>query len=399
MQHNAGARHYNYDDCNNNTHNMSTNNTKRIAISMLESHLLNTGLGEFENSIAQRMAQRAPMLKEKYGVTLCFIVAKRWRKGSYGDNVEYLCISRTARKLLNLLPLRWLRPVLLPNIDLLHWTNQFFKFKVRLSPLQLITVHDVNFMHNEINAMHKKKKLWVMAQRMAKATHFTFISEFTRSDFGKHFSFDKPSRVIVNGVTNLNTQPQEVYDATLKAMGVEPGYLFHISRWSRKKNVHLLVDMMRHLPGERLVIAGTASEKFGQMLRQRAIEAGHGNITFVGKVNTAQKAALLSRCKGLLFPSRSEGFGLPVVEAMCFGKPSFLTRLTSLPEVGGKEAYYFDSLDPADMATTVSEGLADFASAPEEKAARLRQRAAQFDWDKAVDEYIDFYLDILGIKH
>lgn len=378
---------------------MSTNNTKRIAISVLESHLLNTGLGEFENSIAQRMAQRAPMLKEKYGITLCFIVAKKWRKGCYGDNVEYLRISRTERKLLNALPLRWMSPVLLPHIDLLHWTNQFFKIKFHIAPQQLITVHDVNFMHNEISDLHKKKKLWVMAKRMAKATNYTFISEFTRTDFGKHFNFNKPSRVIVNGVTNLNTQPQEVYDATLKDMGVEPGYLFHISRWSRKKNVHLIVDMMRHLPGERLVIAGTANEKFGQMLRQRAIEIGHNNITFVGKVSTAQKAALLSRCKGMLFPSRSEGFGLPVVEAMCFGKPSFLTRLTSLPEVGGKEAYYFDSLDPADMAKTVREGLADFASAPEEKAEKLRQRAAQFDWDKAVDEYIDFYLDILGIKH
>lgn len=243
-------------------------------------------------------------------------------------------------------------PVLLPHIDLLHWTNQFFKIKFHIAPQQLITVHDVNFMHNEISDLHKKKKLWVMAKRMAKATHYTFISEFTRTDFGKHFNFNKPSRVIVNGVTNLNTQPQEVYDATLKDMGVEPGYLFHISRWSRKKNVHLIVDMMRHLPGERLVIAGTANEKFGQMLRQRAIEIGHNNITFVGKVSTAQKAALLSRCKGMLFPSRSEGFGLPVVEAMCFGKPSFLTRLTSLPEVGGKEAYYFDSLDLADMAKT-----------------------------------------------
>lgn len=379
---------------------MSTNNnTKRIAISMLESHLLNTGLGEFENSIAHRLAQRAPMLKEKYGITLCFIVDKACRKGSYGDNVEYIKISRTERKLLNLMPLRWLRPALLPHIDLLHWTNQFFKFKVRLAPQQLITIHDVNFMHNEINAMHKKKKLWVMSKRMAKATHFSFISEFTRSDVAKHFNFGKPSRVIVNGVTNLNTQPQSVYDDTLAQMGVEPGYLFHISRWSRKKNVHLLVDMMRHLPEERLVIAGTANEKFGQMLRQRAIEAGHGNITFVGKVSTAQKAALLSRCKGLLFPSRSEGFGLPVVEAMCFGKPSFITRLTSLPEVGGKEAYYFDSFDPADMAKTVREGLDDFATAPEEKAEKLRLRAAQFDWDKAVDGYIDFYLDILGIKH
>lgn len=109
-----------------------------------------------------------------------------------------------------------------------------------------------------------------------------------------------------------------------------------------------------------------------------------------------QKAALLSRCKGLLFPSLSEGFGLPVVEAMCFGKPSFLTRFTSLPEVGGDVSYYFDTLDAKDMADTVRRGLADFATSPLEKAQKLKQRAATFSWDRAVDEYIKYYIDILN---
>lgn len=369
----------------------------KIAVSMTNSHLFNTGLGEFENSIAVRLSKRAPELKAKYGIQLYFIV-KPCQVGAYGNDVEYISISSNMRTLMNFPLFHKIKNLVLPKFDLLHWTNQFFKFRVKLAPFQLMTVHDVNFLHNEIGTLHKGKKLWLTNRRLNRATHFGYISNFTKNDVEANFRLNgRPGRVIYNGVTNLNTKPQQEYDKIIEEMNLPENFFFHISRWSRKKNVHLLIQMMKYMPDEKLVIAGSANKKYTEFLNNLVKNKGIDNVIFVGKISTDQKAALLSRCKAMMFPSLSEGFGLPVVEAMCFGKPSFITRLTSLPEVGGRLEYYFDSLEPEEMARKVRKGLADFSSDPIVKAAKLKERAAKFNWDDTVENYINYYLDILGI--
>lgn len=362
---------------------------------MTNSHLLNTGLGEFENSIATRLAKRAPMLYEKYGIRIVFIVDRK-QVGAYGDTVGYHVIGHRRHDLLKYRLFSPLKRFLIPKYDLIHWTNQFFKFRVHMAPRLLITVHDANYLHNDISAWHRRKKTFVMQRRLKQATHLSFISKFTESDIKAHFRITQPTRVIYNGVTNLNTLPPSAYSHELEGMHLPEHFLFHISRWSRKKNVLLLVEMMQYLPEEHLVLAGSGNKNYEQRLRDTIERLQLKNVTLVGKVSTRQKAALLSRSKALLFPSRSEGFGLPVVEAMCFGKPSFISRLTSLPEVGGDISYYFRSFDALQMAETVRQGLRDFNTAPEQKAAALKARAALFDWDKTVDEYIKYYLDILS---
>ena len=370
---------------------------KTIAVSMRNSHLLNTGLGEFENSIAMRLARRAPELLEEHGIRLLFLVDEE-QVGAYGDTVGYHVIGKLGNALLKHAVFTPLRRWLLPQFDMLHWTNQLYKYRVRLAPRQLITVHDINYMHNNISDLHKRKKLFVTTRRLNQATHLSFISRFTEHDVERYYRIKQPTRVIYNGVTNLNTRPQEEYDRVLGEMSLPEDFLFHISRWSRKKNVILQLEMMKYLPGEHLVLAGTGRPKFEKLVFDTIERLQLDNVTVVGRVSTEQKAALLSRCKGLLFPSLSEGFGLPVLEAMCFGKPSFITRFTSLPEVGGDVSYYFDSLDAKDMAATVSRGLADFQTDPAGKAGKLKARAATFDWDRAVDEYVQYYIDILGGK-
>ena len=258
-----------------------------------------------------------------------------------------------------------------------------------------MTVHDLNYLHNDISEVRKRKKTFVAQRRVNQMTHLSFISKSTRDDVKSHLVAPQPSRVIYNGVTNLNN-PDTDYSSVLSGMRLPDKFLFHISRWVRKKNVVLALEMMRHLPDERLVLAGTGDKRQEQLVFDTIKAYNLTNVTVVGRVSSEQKAALLSRCKGLVFPSRSEGFGLPVVEAMCFGKPAFITNLTALPEVGGDVCYYFKSFDPREMAQVVKEGLADYASNPAAKAAALKARAAMFDWDRAVDEYVQYYIDILS---
>jgi len=79
-----------------------------------------------------------------------------------------------------------------------------------------------------------------------------------------------------------------------------------------------------------------------------------------GKINAEEKQYYLQNCSAFVFPSLLEGFGIPPIEAMRFGKPIFLSKLTSLPEIGGDKAFYWDTFDAKDMATIFTNGMHTF---------------------------------------
>jgi glycosyltransferase involved in cell wall biosynthesis len=118
------------------------------------------------------------------------------------------------------------------------------------------------------------------------------------------------------------------------------------------------------------------------------------NVRIQLNLNEAQKAWLYASCEGFLFPSLAEGFGLPPLEAMCFGKPVFLSRLTSLPEVGGDAAYYFDDFGAVAMRHTVEAGLARHSL--EQRAPLAQAQAKRFSWSHCADAYVAQYRELLA---
>ena len=80
---------------------------------------------------------------------------------------------------------------------------------------------------------------------------------------------------------------------------------------------------------------------------------------------------------------------------MRFGKPVFLSNKTSLPEIGGENAYYWDNFDPEYMKTVLTSGLNHFNDNQNEMEELMKKRAASFDWKIAAAEYLKVYKDIL----
>ena len=92
-------------------------------------------------------------------------------------------------------------------------------------------------------------------------------------------------------------------------------------------------------------------------------------------------------------PSLAEGFGAPVVEAMVFGKPLFLSRLTSLPEIGGDVAFYFDDFREENMQQIFKEGMSNYKK--NGLADKIMQRGNDFSWEEKAREYIEVYRSLL----
>lgn len=363
-----------------------------VAIYLVDSHKEYVGIGEFEMAIGSRIATQARQMREEYNITLYFIVTKDMY-GKFGPDVKYIVINDLKKTLINWDFTGLFRKLFIPHLDLVHITQQYPKLHRSIGDRTLVTIHDVNFFHDSsfsANSIARKKKR--ILRMLSIATHLSFISDFTDNDVKKHFDIHVPCRTIKNGVTNLTQCVRENFTHQLN---IPDHFLLHISSLESKKNVELMIEMMAHLKNENLVLAGRASKERTQIFKNLICRLNLKNVFLLGYVTREEKAELYRRCKGFLFPSRSEGFGLPVLESMLFGKPTFISRLTSLPEVGSDIAFYYDKLIPEAMAKVTNDGLLKYANAPEEYQKKAIAHAETYNWDNAANEYIKYYNDIL----
>ena len=143
------------------------------------------------------------------------------------------------------------------------------------------------------------------------------------------------------------------------------------------------------------VIAGADDKGYRSELEMEAHRQGVAErVSFTGTVTEEEKWRLYEHCTAMIFPSLAEGFGLPVLEAMAFGKPVFLSDRTSLPEIGGTEAYYFKNFTPEHVQQVFSEGMNNYKNDPA-KPQRLKKHTEKFTWDNAASAYLQFYQSIL----
>lgn len=340
---------------------------------------LHEGLGEYGMLFGQHLAQRAAALRKAHGIEFWFRLPGHLH-GAFGPDVRYL----QQRSLQRHLSLHWRR------FDLWHTLHQHNPYRPPLLAKRYVaTVADLNHLYDNDSrfAAKSKRRLDRIA---AAADSFITISDYVRQDLERAYGTAKPVSVCYIGVRDFSAQvPEPPQDPPA------PGFLFHLSRMSALKNVDSLLRMMQLMPQRQLVLAGARS---GDSLRtqERAQAMGLQNVRFMYDVSTAVKAWLFKHCQAFMFPSLAEGFGLPPVEAMQFGKPVFLSRLTSLPEVGGSIAHYWPVFEPEPMRQVVEQALARWD--PMVDGQRARDWAQGFGWDACIDRHVAEYSHLLGLR-
>lgn len=351
---------------------------------------LNSGLGQVCLHLGRELVRQRPS-----GWELTFLVPKG-QTGVFGDSVSYIEAS-WLQKL-------WIRG----QYTAWHCLHQDSSYLPGQSQGKLIvTIHDLNFLErSDYSAGKKARKLGQSQQVIDRATVLTAISHYTASALKEHLHIpaSKPVHVIYNGVAvDPKNTPTSIpsdsapADVPIRSFTQSPFLLF-VGVIHPKKNVHTLLPLLEAFPDYRLVLAGPDSHPYAQHIREQAQKLGIADrLLLPGSVDEATKLWLYAHCEAFLFPSLTEGFGLPVAEAMTFGKPVFISDRTSLPEVGGKEAYYFENFEPENMAKVLHDGLHDFGQNPL-REDRLRRRAAGFSWVTAAAEYWKLYEELADPK-
>jgi glycosyltransferase involved in cell wall biosynthesis len=277
----------------------------------------------------------------------------------------------------------------LKNYDIWHSTYQnthYMPMKNRKIKV-VLSIHDLNFMYDEKKSPAKKQKyLKYMQGLINRADVIVCISEFSKKDVLQHCDIkNKPLYVIHNG-TNLLLKPE----LTTKSYKPRKPFLFSIGVFNRKKNFHVLLPLLKGNLME-LLIAGKYDDKdYLHYFQKQSEKLGvDENVHLLGHVSENEKSWYFNHCRAFTLPSISEGFGLPVAEAMSCGKPLFLSDKTALPEIGGDVSFYFRDFQPEHMEDVFNSGMKNYDSNGLRK--RIMERGRNFNWDKAARQYLDVY--------
>lgn len=277
--------------------------------------------------------------------------------------------------------------------NLWHSLNQNTKTEPHHDLPYLLTIHDVILME-QYDAVHSEPIQKLIEHKISRANAITYISEYARKTTNQYFNIPEGviQKVIYNG--NPVTALQPITDITESA-GTSRPFLFSIGQFMERKNFHVLVALMEKLKGYNLVLAGNKDKEYGELVEQEIEKYNlKHRIFLVGKISEKEKHYYLQNCSAFVFPSLFEGFGLPPIEAMAYGKPVFLANKTSLPEIGGDVAFYWDNFDPGDMAEVFENGMHNFEMNKADLSEKLKARAASFNWDDTAVQYLELYADI-----
>ena len=363
----------------------------RVVIDLEKLRHINCGLGRFSYYLGRELLGVADAAFE-----LLFLLPRGadryFPEGGFGILPATLFRKEVVQKVV--------RPVVGPflgraSIDLWHVSNQMSRY-LPLDPRVpvILTVHDLNFLHEspqEDRGREIDRKLADIQRKVDRAAALVTDSQYVADDLAAHVDLgSRPVHVVPLGLS----EPPPA-SATRPAFVPEGPFLFTVGNCLIHKNFHVLFDLLPALPGMRLVVAGKKATPYGEHLEREIARLGlTDRVLMPGEVSDGDRQWLYENCEAFLFPSLTEGFGFPVLEAMQAGRPVFCSRKTSLPEIAGTAATYFDGFDAAALAAVYRDGMQRFRADPA-GSQKLRDHAAAFTWAETARRYCRVYESVL----
>ena len=280
-----------------------------------------------------------------------------------------------------------------------HQLSSYFHFK-KSGQKKVVTLHDLNFLHEKISEKKEKKELNKVQRNIHNADVIVCISEFTKNDLLENinlFSFRKEPKIVVvyNGISFPSID--EKYNLGAFSYLKDKKYILNIGVLFHKKNQLSLIKMLPFLDVDLVLVVSSENQSYLKRINKKIEDLGlQKRVHFCRNITEEEKWALIQNCESMCHPSIAEGFGIPPIEAMGFGKPVFLSDRTSLPEVGGEVAFYFKNCETQYVVSVYKNGMKEFYDNESAFRAKLLNRAANFDYRVMAKNYLSVYNSLLS---
>ncbi len=291
--------------------------------------------------------------------------------------------------------------------DSIHFPNQHFgRFGMHLKVPYVITVHDIIRYFDMFSDEPfigpptglDRRLLSLDYRGVREAAAVIAVSQKTKDDLVEFLEIPE-NRVFVahNGVDHARFHP-------VKRRVLDFRYVLYVGSEHPRKNIATILDSMRLLKGRaecadlKLVMVGgpPSDQPFrNQTLAAIAERRLEDDVMLMGRVPADDLPAYYSGARCLAFPSLSEGFGLPLIEAMACGCPVVISNVGALPEVAAGAASVVDPRDSVALANRIAEFITD-TDVRRTKSEQGLKRAADFTWKRAARLTMDVYRQLEG---
>jgi glycosyltransferase involved in cell wall biosynthesis len=278
--------------------------------------------------------------------------------------------------------------------DLVHFAMVqqpiWYRGKVVTTMHDLTTCRFKNPSKNGFVYWFKQRVYVYVNKRVArKSRAIIAISKYTATDVAK-FAHIKPEKI------HVTYEAADFIPGTAEPIAAlrDKKFLFYVGRPTPHKNLGTLIDafeILRRTHTELLLVLGGKKDALYEQHEKRVKELGLSKyVVFTGFVSEPQLKWLYQNCQVYVFPSLSEGFGLPGLEAMMHRAPVAASEATCLPEIYNSAAQYFNPLDAYDMARTIGEILTNKRLRTEMIIAGHKQ-ADKYSWARMAVETLAVY--------
>lgn len=243
---------------------------------------------------------------------------------------------------------------------------------------------------------------WSTRYALKHASRIISVSYFTKMELLNFYRVPEGKiKVVYNGYSkelyNVIENKQET-DRILEHYGIEKPYIFYIGRLEKKKNITNLIeayamlrDRYEHIK-HKLVLVGSASYGYDEIKYITREFDIIDEVIMPGWLDEEIIPHIYNGADLFVFPSRYEGFGIPLLEAMACGVPVAASRVTSIPEIAGDAAVYFHPDYALSISDAMYQALSDDSLRQANREKGLK-RVTNFSWQKCAEETLQVIKD------
>jgi glycosyltransferase involved in cell wall biosynthesis len=301
---------------------------------------------------------------------------------------------------------QWAIPRAAKGCDLLHVPH----YNAPLLERGRMVASIADLIHIMDRAYNRSLPSWVYAGPMLnlvarRAEHIVTVSEYSKARIVERLGVAASKvTVIHNGVDSdfRCMEREEAFPQVSEALGIHEPYLLYVGSLKPYKNVSTLLKAFAMLHNRReirqkLLILGDDAAGKRPLVEECSRLGIEDRTQFVSYAAQGLLPRIYAAADLLVMPSRMEGFGLPVLEAMACGTPVVCSRAASLPEVGGDAVVYFDPKEPEELAQAIERVLSSNELRLSLRAKGL-ERAKRFTWEESTRKHVELYQRVLGLN-